>query len=235
MPRGQLPKAYLRLDPRIYRTRTRAELGDYVALLCEAATQSPRGYFKAREPLDEFFGKRLVDRFIARRDLVQLENGSFYVDGWNEWQEGDLTVGERQRRIRSRKVIAVTSALHERDGGVTEPLQKRSSTPAALCNNNGNGSNESNSAVIGVIPTQASTTQSRRPACPACEQWEPVVVVEPGTPQRGEKFLCGDRKGGCGHRWFGQTPPPPPEPPGVRLGNMDGVAFLARLRREGAL
>jgi hypothetical protein len=32
-----------------------------------------------------------------------LEDGTVYVDGWNEWQEGDLTVRDRMAALRNRR------------------------------------------------------------------------------------------------------------------------------------
>ena len=45
---------------------------------------------------------RQVPFLIAQHDLVQLPDGAWYVDGWDELQEGDLTVAERVTRHRNR-------------------------------------------------------------------------------------------------------------------------------------
>ncbi len=45
--RGQLPKAYLRIDPNL--DSTHPAPGDMVALLCAANRQPTRGYFKSVE------------------------------------------------------------------------------------------------------------------------------------------------------------------------------------------
>ena len=98
--RGQLPKAYLRIDPNL--DSTHPAPGDMIALLCEANRQPTRGRFKTPELARSVLGARLYRASIARGDLVQ--NGSWvYVDGWEEWQEGDLGVGERMRRLRERR------------------------------------------------------------------------------------------------------------------------------------
>ena len=99
-PRGQLPKAYLRIDPNL--DATHPAPGDMVALLCAANRQPKRGHFKSPELAARVLGRALYRRCLSRGDLV--ENGAgVYVDGWFEWQEGDLTVGERMRRLRGRK------------------------------------------------------------------------------------------------------------------------------------
>jgi hypothetical protein len=73
-----------------------------VALLCAANRQPQRGYFKSGEIARSALGRALVARSVARGDL--RANGSgYYVDGWREWQEEDITVGERMRRLRERR------------------------------------------------------------------------------------------------------------------------------------
>ena len=105
MPRGHLPKAYLRLDPEIHRKHP--DLGSYVALLCEAAHQDPRGRFRERKILENLFGRAKVNAFLKRGDLTKQKDGCLYVDGWDEWQEGDFTVAERMRNLRARKKLRV--------------------------------------------------------------------------------------------------------------------------------
>lgn len=98
--RGQLPKAYLRIDPNL--DSTHPAPGDMVALLCAANRQPNRGYFKTEEVARTALGRPLFTRSVARGDL--RKNGSgYHVDGWDEWQEGDINVGERMRRLRDRR------------------------------------------------------------------------------------------------------------------------------------
>src|SRR5687767_7856470 len=96
----QLPKAYLRLDPNV--DQTHPDVDGLIRLLCAANRQPQRGRFKSRELLDAILGKPTVKQLIERGDLVQEPDGRWYMDGWDLWQEGDLTVGERQRRIRAK-------------------------------------------------------------------------------------------------------------------------------------
>lgn len=98
--RGQLPKAYLRIDPNL--DATHPSPGDMVALLCAANRQPRRGVFKSEEVARTALGSRLFTRSIERGDLHR--NGTGYVvDGWDDWQEGDINVGERMRRLRDKR------------------------------------------------------------------------------------------------------------------------------------
>lgn len=103
--RGQLPKAYLRIDPNL--DSTHPAPGDMVALLCAANRQPRRGYFKSADLAARVLGKPLYRRCVQRGDLHQNGVG-VYVDGWQEWQEGDLTVGERMSRLRDKRRNKVT-------------------------------------------------------------------------------------------------------------------------------
>lgn len=98
--RGQLPKAYLRIDPNL--DATHPAPGDMVALLCAANRQPKRGQFKSAGLAEKVLGRSLYRRCIGRGDLIARGDG-VYVDGWDEWQEGDFTVGERMKRLRSRR------------------------------------------------------------------------------------------------------------------------------------
>lgn len=95
------PKAYLRIDPNIDQVRT--NLDAFLRLLCAANRQPRRGYFKSEQIARMVLGKTSFHRAISGGDLVSCADGSLYVDGWTEWQEGDLNVGERMRRLRARK------------------------------------------------------------------------------------------------------------------------------------
>jgi hypothetical protein len=105
--RGQLPKAYLRLDPNVDQTHP-DNLDAFVRLLCAANRQPVRGHFRSRAVLVTLFGKAATERLYQRRDVVQELDGSVSVPGWEHWQEGDLTVAERMRRVRGRRNPTVT-------------------------------------------------------------------------------------------------------------------------------
>jgi hypothetical protein len=98
--RGHLPKAYLRIDPNL--DATHPAPGDMVALLCAANRQPTRGRFKSEDIARKTLGARLFARSVDRGDL--RKNGLGYVvDGWDVWQEGDFTVGERMARLRAKR------------------------------------------------------------------------------------------------------------------------------------
>lgn len=118
--KGVLPKAYLRIDPHLASTHESA--GEFVRLL-EAAYQQPRrGRFKNLAVLRAAAGRGIADRAVQRRDVVDHTGAKdcldhdgkprafctgelphLYLNAWDEWQEGDVTVGERVARIRARK------------------------------------------------------------------------------------------------------------------------------------
>ena len=113
--RGQLPKAYLRIDPNL--DSTHPAPGDMVALLCAANRQPHRGYFKSEDVARTALGRALYARSVARGDLRKTGRG-YHVDGWEAWQEGDLNVGERMRRLRDRHRNDDRNS--DRNGGVTD-------------------------------------------------------------------------------------------------------------------
>ncbi len=121
MTRDGMPRAYLRIDPNL--DQTVGDLDGFVRLLCSAARQPERGRFRDRSVLDRSVGRTKVAKMIARGDVAPLEDGRLYVQGWDEWQEGDLTVGERMKRMRARRkgktVTRVTLPASPRRNGVT--------------------------------------------------------------------------------------------------------------------
>jgi hypothetical protein len=125
---SQYPKAYLRIDPNIDQVRT--DLDSFLRLLCAANRQPRRGYFKSVDIARMVLGKSALHRATTSGDLVLCADGTLYVDGWTEWQEGDLNVGERMRRLRARKRNAgVTPPV---TGTVTPPSPKRIPPSEAL-------------------------------------------------------------------------------------------------------
>lgn len=103
------PKAYLRLDPDIDHKHPEM-LAELIRLMCAANRQRPRGRFGNRSQVEALFGRALVRRFYLRGDLTDCADGSVYVDQWDEWQEGDVDVRDRMRRLRDRH-RSVTQAV----------------------------------------------------------------------------------------------------------------------------
>lgn len=118
-----MSRSYIKVLPDLYRRKGLGLLGEhpaypptafaaYLGVLCLAEEQTPRGYFASRKVLaallegangagDVYAAE--VDYLIQEGDLTEQPDGSLYVDGWFELQEGDWTVNERMRRYRDRK------------------------------------------------------------------------------------------------------------------------------------
>lgn len=99
--RDGMPRAYLRLDPNI--DQTHPDLNGFVRLMCAAARQTERGRFRNIAQVQALFGKNRTRDMMIREDIVPLPDGRVYVEGWDEWQEGDHTVAERMKRMRARR------------------------------------------------------------------------------------------------------------------------------------
>lgn len=130
MTRDALPRAYLRIDPNIDQVYPELR-STFVGLLCAAHRQPERGRFRDRRLVEQLCGRAYVGRAFDRGDLAELGNGRVYVLGWDEWQEGDMTVAERMRRMRDRrKRNRVTpQASPDRSGVTTDAVAKGESSP----------------------------------------------------------------------------------------------------------
>ena len=106
-----MTRAYLRLDPGFYERKLEqgyplAAIGAFCGVLCLAEMQPVRGRFRNVAVLKALLGAtaaRQVPILIEKGDLVLDERGRLYVDGWDEWQEGDVTVKERMQRVRNKQ------------------------------------------------------------------------------------------------------------------------------------
>jgi hypothetical protein len=113
-------RSYFRVDPKMVERKlaagyTPAQIGAFVMLLCQAEQQPQRGRFRSlvelRAAMDcmvEEAGptagmSKHVSFLLSRKDVVKLPEGPYYVDGWDEWQEGNWQVAERMRRVRERQ------------------------------------------------------------------------------------------------------------------------------------
>jgi hypothetical protein len=102
---------------------TPAQFGAFLKVQLLAGRQSKPGRFRSIDALRAILPAayvRHVDFLLAEGDVVIQESGVAYVDGWDEWQEGDLTVGDRMARLRNRR----------RNGAVTPPVTPPVTTPS---------------------------------------------------------------------------------------------------------
>lgn len=102
-----MTRAYLRLDPAYDEHKESYPDGPYAALIscfCQGELQPHRGRFRNERFLRALLGRRgrHIPYLIEHGDLVRLSDGRLYIDGWDEWQEGDWKVGERMARLRHR-------------------------------------------------------------------------------------------------------------------------------------
>lgn len=118
-------RAYHRVDPLMDERKghySPAQLGAFVKVQLVAGRQQHRGRFRSvamiRNLLPATYARHL-DFLFAEGDLVVGLDGAVYVDGWDEWQEGDLTVKDRMARLRNRKRNNVTG--HTVTPTVTQP------------------------------------------------------------------------------------------------------------------
>jgi len=117
-------RAYHRVDPLMDERKghyTPAQLGAFLKVQLVAGRQTNRGHFRSVAALRAILPAtytRHVDFLLAEGDLDVLADGSVYVDGWREWQEGDLTVKDRMARLRNR----------QRNGTVTPTVTRPSPT-----------------------------------------------------------------------------------------------------------
>lgn len=156
-----MSRAYVRLDPAMFERKviqqryTPLGFAALVATICLAESQPVRGRFRDRRMLETLLGplSRQAATLISRGDVVAAKThscahcppghgavGQLYVDGWDEWQEGDVQVRERMARLRARKRNAGDGADRNESDGAE--------------GNSGDGPNR--------IPTVASGTSGRQ-------------------------------------------------------------------------
>ena len=107
-----MSRAYVRFDPAFFERKAieqhypLAAVAALAGCICLGESQTPRGHFRDERLLKALLGPagRWVAYLIERGDLVRPKgNGQLYLDGWEEWQEGDWQVKERMARVRNRK------------------------------------------------------------------------------------------------------------------------------------
>ncbi len=106
---SEFPKAYLRISPNLDQHPDPAAM---VRAICAANRQSERGRFREPAVLERAVGRKSYRTLVERGDIVPANPGpGVYLEGWDQWQEGDHTVAERMKRLRQR----------QRNGKVTPP------------------------------------------------------------------------------------------------------------------
>jgi hypothetical protein len=101
-------RAYVRLDPDFPDHKGSYPDGAFAALVmcfCFGAQQPRPGTFRNRKLLAVLLDKRTrwLPYLIEHEDLIEQSDGSLYIEGWSEWQEGNWQVAERMQRVRARK------------------------------------------------------------------------------------------------------------------------------------
>ncbi len=104
-----MARAYLRLDPGFFDRKVIDQayppgaVAALIGVFCHAEHQPQRGRFRDLHVLRSLLGPvaKWVPLLIERGDLIE-DGGRVYVDGWDEWQEGDLRVPDRLASIRGR-------------------------------------------------------------------------------------------------------------------------------------
>lgn len=109
-------RCFIRLAPDFASRKSCYPDGAYAALIdcfCYAEYQPVRGTYHSLDYLRNFLGERSrwLDYLIDHHDLSVRDDGTVYVDGWEEWQEGDWRVGERMDRVRRKRYLTRRATL----------------------------------------------------------------------------------------------------------------------------
>lgn len=108
-------RAYHRVDPLMDERKghySPAQFGAFLKVQLVAGRQTRRGHFRSVAALRALLPGayvRHVDFLIAEGDLEVSPDGTVYLDGWDQWQEGDLTVRDRMAALRNRRRIATVT------------------------------------------------------------------------------------------------------------------------------
>jgi hypothetical protein len=178
-------RAYLRLDPNAAEKKEDYPDGAFRAFiecLCLAEQQPKRGRFRNKRLLAVLLERRSrwIKYLIERGDLVELASGALYVDGWDEWQEGDVTVSERMRRLRSRRrdvtptdtpTVTVPTVTPPYSGGGRHKAEAVGAAPSRAAGDEANGT----SPFMGWR-SKPGTHSGQHPDCAVCAPLRPVEV-----------------------------------------------------------
>lgn len=192
-------RAYHRVDPLMDERKSDyspAQLGAFMKVQLVAGRQAQRGRFRSRKALEGALPAayaRHVAFLLAQGDVVIRPDGSVYVDGWDEWQEGDLNVGERMRRLRARQRDALgrnDARNGQRHDGVTRP------SPAATGIGIGIGVDVDDVA-LSETPSPRSASGARIGSTPS--EHDGLPHLDPATVGVGEQ-ITGRGVLAAGHR-----------------------------------
>jgi hypothetical protein len=170
-------RAYLRLDPDLLDHKVSYPDGAFrafVETLCLAEQQPRRGTFKNERLLRVLLERRArwVPYLIEHEDLIPRSDGSFYVDGWDEWQEGDWKVHERVGRIRGRHGALVEDrtpgAIRTANWRLRNAVFERDAYTCRYC---GNGSYPRDWLILEHVEPKGPTTEENLvTACRPCNK-----------------------------------------------------------------
>lgn len=102
-------RAYHRVDPLMDERKghySPGQLGAFLKVQLLAGRQTRRGRFRSLAALRAMLPAafvRHVSFLVAEGDLDVLADGTVYIDGWDQWQEGDFTVRDRMAALRNRR------------------------------------------------------------------------------------------------------------------------------------
>ncbi len=217
-----MSRAYIRVDPGFYERKALRQgypLGAVAALigcLCVAETQPQRGRFRDRKVLRVLLGpgSRWIDFLIEHGDLSEqvADSGKqgasheLYIEGWDEWQEGDVTPPARMAAIARRRgeSVQVTPGairmrrFRERQGRHMEPTSDASPdadhvTRHAVEAEAVSGSNSGG----GVTPSRPTTFMGYRPRRPEPPPLPGEAAVVRHDGQHADCSIC-SAVGGAG-------------------------------------
>ena len=166
-------RSYLRISPQLVAEKEKdgyqpAAIAAYVALLCEGAGQNPAGRFKNLTVLRAHLGQhgRWARFMVNQQDLEIQPDGTCYIVGWDEWQEGDWRAAERMRRVREGKKKAKASDAQNRNA--SDDLESNGS--------DGANRNEVDTTVTSLSSSSVLLSSSPLLAPPAPERRDQAVI-----------------------------------------------------------
>jgi len=160
-------RAYHRVDPLMDERKghyTPAQLGAFLKVQLVAGRQTKRGHFRSVAALKAILPTsyvRHVDFLVAEGDLEVSRSGAVYVDGWDQWQEGDLTVRDRMAALRNRR----------RNPTVTGTVTPAVTEPSPTATRSSVGISVSSKGVSGGKPPKREPPRQPLLTKPQLEQW----------------------------------------------------------------